>query len=46
MEDPLYVRDITHPEGECPLHGTTGECPCLDTGLLTPRDLEEMGEQQ
>jgi hypothetical protein len=34
----LYVRDVTHPNGECPLHGTEGGCPCTDTGLLTERD--------
>lgn len=41
-EDPLYVRDVTHPRGECPLHGTERDCPCTDTGLLTARDLREM----
>lgn len=35
----LYVRDVTHPNGECPLHGTEGDCPCTDTGLLTEKDL-------
>ncbi len=39
MADELYVRDVTHPGGECPLHGTKGDCPCTDTGLLTARDL-------
>lgn len=38
----LYVRDVTHPGGECPLHGTAEGCPCTDTGLLTERDLRDM----
>lgn len=38
-DEPLYVRDVTHPGGECPLHGTTEGCACTDTGLLTARDL-------
>ena len=41
-EDVLYVRDVTHPGGECPLHGTEGDCPCTDTGLLTAKDLDAM----
>jgi DNA-directed RNA polymerase subunit RPC12/RpoP len=40
--DALYVRDVTHPGGECPLHGTEGDCPCTDTGLLTAKDLAAM----
>lgn len=36
----LYVRDVTHPAGECPLHGTEGDCPCTDTGLLTEKDYQ------
>lgn len=43
--DPLYVRDVTHPGGECPLHGTTGDCPCMDTGLWTERDYREAQER-
>ena len=39
----LYVRDVTHPDGECPLHGTREDCPCTDTGLLTERDLRGAG---
>lgn len=39
--DELYVRDVTHPNGECPLHGTKGVCPCTDTGLFTERELRE-----
>ena len=40
-DEPLYVRDVTHPNGECPLHGTEGHCPCTDTGLFTERELRE-----
>lgn len=29
----LFVRDVTHPDGECPLHGTKEDCPCNDLGL-------------
>lgn len=40
-DEPLYVRDVTHPNGECPLHGTKEGCPCTDTGLFTERELRE-----
>jgi hypothetical protein len=36
----LYVRDVTHPGGECPLHGTREDCPCTDPGLLTASDYQ------
>ena len=39
-DQPLYVRDVTHPDGECPLHGTKGDCACTDTGLYGPKDYE------
>ena len=32
-ETPLFVSYVIRPGGECPLHGTKGDCPCTDTGL-------------